>query len=45
MILEEVIAKEDESIVIDWYLDYSVYIMKKWSIEIEFLCGMFQIIL
>ena len=29
MILEEDIAEEDESIVLYWYLDYSLYIIKK----------------
>ena len=40
-ILEEDITEEDESIVIDWYLNSSFYIMKKRSFEIEFLCGKF----
>ena len=38
-------AEEDENIVIDWYLDYSFYIMAKRSVEIECLCGMIQIFL
>ena len=29
MIEEEDIVEEDENIVIDWYLEYSFYIMKK----------------
>ena len=37
MILEEDIAEVDEDIVIDWYLDYSFYIMKIKSVENEFL--------
>ena len=29
MILEEGIAVDDEDIVVDWYLDYYFYIMKR----------------
>ena len=42
MILEEYNAEDNQDIVVEWYSDYSFYIMK-WSIENEFLWGMFQI--
>ena len=42
MILEEDIAEEDENIVKDWYLDHSVYIMKKGVLELNFYVACFR---
>ena len=45
MLVEEGIAEDDEDSVIDWYLDYSFYVMEQREYWREFLCGVFQIIL
>ena len=42
MTLEEDIAEEDENIVIDWYLNYYFYTMKKGVVKLNFYMACFR---